>query len=472
MRKYEQGREWHTVTVKSPNTPRKRNHWGVLVMDIRENKRTKRTRQRATADPYRRNYIILGEFAKGLILGGTSPEDCVEIMNTIDPKLITEEHKKTLKKAIKKANEAEKKAATPKEGQKQAAEIIGTTYSKLGVPQESKVIPTGKLQTALYSAIGKKPEKDLTGELGILDGEAAQIVIQKFNEKTRGLRMSTDKIITYAAAQLPNAKNNKVVFSLKDFATQCGYKVTPQQMGDDEQQEKENNRAKNALKECRKKVKEECYLLPDLQATFTEKVKGRDTNFVKMNLFDSTGIVNGQIVITFGQAYAEYLRNLPVTLYNTKMLLMDERDNTSYQILRKINEYANMDLNQILDKANRIKVVNVLDCTSLPTYEEITKGGQSWDFKIKQPFEKALDKLVSVGFLTSWEYCKSGGKELSDSEADFKTFDEWSNALLKFTISNPIDQTERLERKKADRKKAITTAKRKATTAKRQAATA
>lgn len=104
--------------------------------------------------------------------------------------------------------------------------------------------------------------------------------------------------------------------------------------------------------------------------------------------------------------------------------------------------------------ANRLKVETLLKVTNLPTYEQTIRNRNSWADRIKEPFETALDEVVRVGTLASWEYTHAKGVPLTEEEAstitDYKTFTE---LYITYVMGEEVDHTDRLARRDEEKKR-------------------
>ena len=164
----------------------------------------------------------------------------------------------------------------------------------------------------------------------------------------------------------------------------------------------------------------------------------------------------------FGQNFANYLRQLPITQYHRGLLSVDARSETAYRLGLKFTQHFSIDNNQKRGTANRLKVKTLLAAADLPTLSDLQNetpdDSRHWERRIKEPFEKALDELTGK-VLSNWEYVKVKGVQLSDAEAgsitDYETF---AQLLVQFDLIDAPDHKDRLarraeEKKAADKKK-------------------
>ena len=90
--------------------------------------------------------------------------------------------------------------------------------------------------------------------------------------------------------------------------------------------------------------------------------------------------------------------------------------------------------NQKAGRAECLNIKTLLRCTSLPTIEKVRAKNGSWTRQIQTPLFSALDDLVSIGFLDSWELTKAKGAPLTkkDQTLSIKNYDFFSNVYVRF----------------------------------------
>ena len=110
-------------------------------------------------------------------------------------------------------------------------------------------------------------------------------------------------------------------------------------------------------------------------------------------------------------------------------------------------EHYNIRSNHKKGNAQKLKVKTLLKSTDLPSVEEVRKGRKSWRERLQSPFEKSLEKLGDTQVLADWEYYIDGEplitKESDETHtADFKSFEDWLNAVVFFTLKDAPDHTQ------------------------------
>ena len=328
-------------------------------------------------------------------------------------------------------------------------------------------------------AMAKMTSKDLqinpiTGNATIESGEV-KLVLNKFNDLQATLGINTHKLLCVGISGFTEQNNvgggkaieYHVAIPLKDYAIRCGYDLVERETATAEEAEAEKIRLANARKDAAKRIRKDLEVLHAAEITWTEAVKGKTQDYIKVPIIGTRGIKGGYIHMVFDPTIAEYLIKLPVTQYPVALLGVDARNSNAYSMGLKMTEYANMDTNIVRGKADRLAVSTLLACTSLPSYESVSAARKSWEERIKEPFENALDELTRCGLLEDWKYTHAKAAELTDEEAtnitDYTTF---SKLYVQFTLRDAPDHTARLEARKEERKKR---AARKTTTRKARA---
>lgn len=316
---------------------------------------------------------------------------------------------------------------------------------------------------ATKSSLLKVDPISKTGSVTIGEGDTAvHAVLKKLDEYRDRLKISTDKLLEVALASFTNnnhigeesrvLQTTQVYIPLKDYARSRGFKIDPRPTSTPEEAKKEANRAKVLLHKVRKQTEKDLESLATTPLSWKEKVKGKDKDFLDVYLIDAKGIQDGYIFLNFSQKFAEYLIQLPINQYPVALLGLDGKKPTAYILGKKLAFHYFMDSNQLHHRAQLLKVKTLLKETDLPTLEEVKKSANGWEWRIKEPFEEAMEALVKAGVLeeeTGWYYCHTKGVRLSDEEAQhIDSYEEWTNLLIKFTLKDAPDQTERLDKKR------------------------
>lgn len=326
----------------------------------------------------------------------------------------------------------------------------------------------GKATDAIARMSGSKPTPNQLNNTASIESGEVKLIIKSFDSLTGTLGVSTHKLLSTAIASFTTLNHTgasrslreaKIALPLKEYALQCGYDVEEHPTETPEEAEKEALRAKRTLDNFRRKVKKDLELLYNASISWKEKIKGKEKDFAEIRILGGMGIKAGYINIEFTVSLAEYLIQLPLSQYPQSLLLLDERNDNAYNIGLKMAEHYSNDNNQIKGTAQLLRVKTLLEYTSLPNITTIRKQRTSWEARIKEPFETALDALTACGLLEDWRYSHSKGEEITDEEANFSNYEEWKETLVYFTLRNAPNHAPRLaaraEEKKARQAKTI-----------------
>lgn len=347
-----------------------------------------------------------------------------------------------------------------------AADIVSELYPEQQI-EKSIILKKGYIPTihgTATDAIARMSSRtgkfnNIAGTLSITNKDV-KLLISKFDELAGTLGINTHKLLSVAVAQF-TANNNigrneptqttkyEIDIPVIEYALQCGYDVIAHTKDIKEEQEKEVKRANNALKDFKKRIAKEMQVLRHSGITWKD-----DTgDYVDVAIIGTNCIRNNYIHMAFDVAFAKYLRKLALTQYPISLLSIDARNSNAYNIGFKMSLHFNMDNNQNKGTANRLAVQTLLNCTNLPNIETVNKNRNSWEDRIKEPFEKALDTLTQYGVLEDWRYSHTKGSIMTDEEAtSFNTFEKWAKTLICFSLKNAPDHTERLKAREKEKK--------------------
>lgn len=333
------------------------------------------------------------------------------------------------------------------------------------IEPSSEFLPVlhGKATDAIARMSGSKPTPNPLNNTASIESGEVKLIIKSLDTLSGTLGVSTHKLLSTAIAGFTalnhtgtgkdrSFREAKVAISLKDYAIKCGYDVIEHPTDTPEEAAKEAKRAKNALDNFRKKVRKDLELLFNASISWKDNIKGKEVDFADIRILGGKGIKAGYINLEFTVSIAEYLIQLPLSQYPQSLLLLDERNDNAYNIGLKMSEHYSMDSNQKIGTAQLLKVKTLLEYTNLPTLATIKKQRTSWEARIKEPFETALDALTACGLLEDWRYSHSKGAEMTDEEADFSNYEEWVEALVYFTLRNAPNHAPRLAARAAEKK--------------------
>ena len=244
--------------------------------------------------------------------------------------------------------------------------------------------------------------------------------------------VGTAKIFRYAVAEFTkrNAQNTsrdklkcRFFLDVEDFASANGVDIT----SDDD------------MKNFRRKLNQSLKTLLTLNVTCTEKVKGKQQSYAGLNYLGSYELKVKTLEIEFTNKMAEYLASLPLLQYPRSLYRLPDREFNAFAIGEAMCLHYSQDNNVIKGTENKISVEALLKYTSFPTLEKLKEHKWSWEEKVKEPLERALDILYQCGFLKDYSFCYEGGIEISDETMRAGAIDSYKkfiSLIVKFELND------------------------------------
>ena len=266
-----------------------------------------------------------------------------------------------------------------------------------------------------------------------------RVYINGEDKQSLVIKPSTRKLLDACTIKLTEKNHYKgtninpvVEFPIDEYMKLCGVPLT-----------------KASKDKMRQKIKEDLETLYSISMEW-EKNGAQVKEYQKTRICGSIGdIKNGIIRFTFSYDMASYLLTSYITQFPLELFRLDERNESSYNLGRKLAIHNSMDNNIRQGTANIISVIALLkECPSIPEYEKVLSEGRQIEQRIIQPFEKALDSLNNI----KWEYCNSKYETLTDEQADNMDYSIFKSLYIKFEIKGAPDQKQRLEEKAAREK--------------------
>jgi len=324
-----------------------------------------------------------------------------------------------------------------------AALTIGYSYLKQGPITNS----LAKINTKATDSINLNP---ITGAATAKSGDLS-ILIEHFDELTRGLETSTHQLFDFLIRQFTHSGGQSplIQIPLKEYMDKRGLK--------DE-------------KEARRQVNADLETLRNIKLTFTDKKAG----YVDTYLFGGEkGIKNSVIYFSLSRTFYAILKGYPIMPMPDALYKIDSRYyRHAYSMGRALLTHKRMNAGK--GNENRIAVKTLLTaCPLLPKYESLDKSRGEISRKIIEPFEQNLNHLEDLGVLT-WGYCHSGGEPMTAEEEERAErgmpYDLFSDLLIQFDMKDYPDQAKLLGGK-SRRKKQSEKAERKTRSPRKPAAT-
>lgn len=324
---------------------------------------------------------------------------------------------------------------------RQKSEAIVPSDDQYRVTDRYKMVFSGQIMDDLASMGGIRAEYNEVND-AVFTKEGTEAIVNSMKLSTLGV--NCHKLLMTAIAGF-TAINNKekakngtlkkfITIPIEQYASVRGYKVIEEPKETEEEQAIEKKRAENALRDARKQFNKDVDILAKMNASWREKSKKyRDNNNIEvMNFFQKGKLGDNHIQFLFSDPFTDYLVGLPVSEYDMNLQAIDGRNTLAYALAYKIQKHSSITNNRRANNCNLLSVNSLLKATSLPTYEEVKSIGQSWNNRIKEPMEKALEELIKQKFIKEWRYSKPKGIELTDEEASFNSYYEWSKTLVWF----------------------------------------
>lgn len=323
--------------------------------------------------------------------------------------------------------------------------------------------------------------KDKTGEQLIYETSKGHVYTIKTPGKMHNiLTVSTKKILDAGILYLTFTNfyrgsqervNPTVQIPLIDYGEANGYILTPQKMDTAEEQEKENRRVKERIKELKNNIRRDLTTLENLTWTGVIKKGKNKGDYFNISIISSHSIRDGIIRINFDIDAARCLVNSFVFPYPKVLFKHDNRKPNSYSIGRKIALHNAMDNNYERGTDCTLSVERLLNAApEIPSINELQSRNQrNWKDKIKKPLESALNDNVEIGLLSKWEYRNTKtGATYTPETAQALTWDQYSVLMVDWTMkAAPPWQTER-RAKLADEKETAKTKAAKPKTARKK----
>ena len=203
------------------------------------------------------------------------------------------------------------------------------------------------------------------------------------------------------------------------------------------------------LKNFKKKLKKNLDNLLQKNITFSwsEDIKGKTKNFGGMSLISGYSVKGETITIDLSLSLAEYLVSLPTLIeFPRSLYKVNDRFFNAYAIGEALFRHYSINNNVIRSTEQMFSIIKLLEVTSFPPEEKIKAEKLSWEQKVKEPFEKALDELCKCGLIKDWCYSQAKGKKLSDKEAtQITSYEVFISLYIWYELSEYPEHKERVD---------------------------
>lgn len=257
-----------------------------------------------------------------------------------------------------------------------------------------------------------------------------RVEITLFGSGLQKIPTSVSKLLIRAITELAKKNHTGRNAKLPEAEDKCKVEIPIAEFA--KQRFSEHKKEKDLIDNARKSFKKESEILYHINI----RVIGEKNYENNMRILSQYGTdKRGNITMTFTPEMAQYLIRQVPTYYPVALYATDDRCPNAYSLGVAICNYANMDSNIIRRKNNRLAVKTLLSHTALPKYGE----GVKLKRHLKDPLENALNALVECGVLNEWHYDAYKEK--------FVNYKEWSETLVYFSLKDPVDHNERIDKK-------------------------
>ena len=228
----------------------------------------------------------------------------------------------------------------------------------------------------------------------IRQSSSSSITIERFDQMQGALSTSAKKILDTSLAFLgamnyfrssSKQPSLSVEIPLIEYGEANGYQLTPRTMGTQEEQEAEQRRVDERIRELKRSIKRDLTDLASITWTGTETKGKNKGDYSSMRIISSHSIRKGIITVNFDVEAARYFVNAYVMRWPTVLLKHDNRNPNAYVIGRKIAYHNGNDQNAAAGTNCTLSVSSLLAAApEIQTIEELKARGQrNWKDKIK-----------------------------------------------------------------------------------------
>ena len=205
----------------------------------------------------------------------------------------------------------------------------------------------------------------------------------------------------------------------------------------------------NGRKNFKKKLKKNLENLMEKHVSFswTEDVRGKTKNYGGLSLISGYKISKDAITVDFSLGFAEYLVSLPTLVeYPRALYSVNDRNYNAFAIGEAMFQHYSINNNVIKGTEQMLSVQKILEVSSFPSYEKVKEERHSWEYKIKEQLEKALDHLHECGLIKDWCYSQAKGKKLTDEEASqITSYEKFASLYIWYELNAYPEHNERAD---------------------------
>lgn len=298
------------------------------------------------------------------------------------------------------------------------------------------------------------------------------MIMKGYDKITANMGLEQHKLLTMLAIAAIDTNSRHVSFSYKHYGDCCGVPNLLPHYGETAEEKKTRI---NATKAYAKKLNATLRSLRHAELTTTEKNKkdGGTKNYTNLSIIGTSGIRNGAVFAVIDDFFMQYIMERTLSWFDIRLLSIDSRHENAYRLANKLYYHFFQYRNQARETANCLKVETLLEATDLQTYDQVMASKtRSWQRRMKEPLENALEYLQNMGILNDWRYTGAKGAELSDEffTGQDISFDTWYGLYIKFALADVQPVIDVIKPAVDAAAQAITTEKKRITRAKARAA--
>lgn len=328
-----------------------------------------------------------------------------------------------LKKLIEKNEYISSKLAKHSIPHSELGPALGTTFA---------MMLNGPASNQLSSLITKNETQNITTDdienTAMLSKGSLNVFFGNYNNLRSGLRISTQKLLDTLIIYLTKSNSirkerdsltTQVEIPLEEYFNLCGVA-----------------KSSASIKKARLKLNEDLRVLYSMSLEWREKKGSKTHDFDMMRICYRAAVRQSVIKVDFAPQWAEYLTSSYLTRYPLNILKLDERNPNSYHLARKMAVHYSISANVKKGTNNILSVPSLLEvCNDIPDIETVKAGSRKVHRDIILPFENALDSIPFI----NWEYCNSKGLPLKKNQENPRTYNVFSQLLVKFEIHKDSD---------------------------------
>lgn len=149
--------------------------------------------------------------------------------------------------------------------------------------------------------------------------------------------------------------------------------------------------------------------------------------------------------ILFDGMVIDSLRHSPYTYFPTCLYTIDEKDTTTYNLGTELAVHYMMDSNKKRGNHNYLTVGTIIENGQ---FSEETK---KWKERTKGRIETSLDKLISIGELSGWEYCDSKHNPIGKEQLEGMKYQNYKKLVIHYELRDAPDRSQRIKDKDSDK---------------------